>query len=525
MTEKRSSSVLFNKNASPFFPAGFVPLLPYPPSFPYYGPVPQLLSNAGAPPLDVELTNLPDSATQQQLETFLAAELPGWGFSVVHHSPGFAVVQFASPSAAHSAAGSLNLRKWLDSEILATVSNANTALLLSQALSGASSDELVSSSSTLAPFIPAQASGPSNPYYYMPPPYVYPQNLDYGYYGPNAPIPYSPYGFYGSSPINTRTSPRRNSARSISRKNSVNGTYKPPPPFLLNMVKRPESVSGESTPQEGHGEFNADQGLISIEDEDGNPIKVNPRRLFVGNIPFNSTWPALKNFLITKAEEIEPGNSIEILRVEIPMQQPREVGSDISKLNSYQFLTSLSQPLQDTSESPAPEISRSNSVPGLSPTRGLSRGFAIVTTASKHSLEKIIKYFDNVDFEGRTLTVRYDRFPDFNNYVLQQLYPSNKNGHGNKPAFLSNLAFERNSFQQNFYYGHAPMAPFNYQRAPFGARPKSSHEVTMDELAGPLDEIERGIPGESESTQTVPLSDEEKARELVNSFVARDLSA
>lgn len=57
------------------------------------------------------------------------------------------------------------------------------------------------------------------------------------------------------------------------------------------------------------------------------------------------------------------------------------------------------------------------------------------------------------------MTVRFDRFPNFNGYVLQQLNPSLRSGSvgsKNKPGFLTNLAFERNLFQHKYYYGSAP---------------------------------------------------------------------
>lgn len=495
MTEKRHS-VLFNKNASPFYPASFPP-----PS----GPGSNTLQNFnptfsnGAPPLEVELSNLPRNTSPEELEDWLSSQLPGWGFSVFQVLENHALVLFASPSAAKSASSTLNGRKWLGSEIVASVAVRPDG----QRDMGVSGISVHTSGTPLPPSgTPVLPSGnnPPSSFYYMPP-YGYPVNVDYAYYNP---VPFLPY-FYGVSPINTR-SPSRRSSRLVSRQNSVNGSYKPTPPFLLNMVKLPETA--DTTPD------SEDLGLITIEDDEGNIIRANPKRLFVGNIPFNSTWPALKNFLILKAEEIEPGNDIDILRVEIPMQQPRDTGNDISKLNLYQFLTLLSQQLQDKSASPTPELPRANSVPGTGPTRGLSRGFAIVTTANKKSLDKIIEYFDNVDFEGRTLTVRYDRFPDFNNYVLQQLYPSNKNG-GGKPAILSNLAFERNSFQQKFYYGNQ-----NQNQNHSHNQPNFRQNIHMDELSEPLKEIEALL----EIPNHVLPTDEEKARELVNSFSARDLS-
>lgn len=221
----------------------------------------------------------------------------------------------------------------------------------------------------------------------------------------------------------------------------------------------PEAPESEEAEREDDGEFDED-GMTTVEDENGQQIKVNPTRLFVGNIPFSSTWPALKNFLITKAEEFEPGNDIEILKVEIPMQQARG-GGETSNVGPYYYLSTLSQQRQNT---PGGHMAHGPGPPhniDISSSRQLSRGFAIVTTGNKASLEKLIKYFNNVEFENRPMTVRFDRFPNFNKYTLQQLYPSGRKssysgGAKSKPSFITNLAFERNSFQQNYYYGCAP---------------------------------------------------------------------
>lgn len=555
MAQKRPN-VLFNKNASPFVPAlptghfGHPNKVAMRPSELEFEP-PQLQ-------LDVIL-KLPPTAplSLAQFEEFLAVHLPIGGYTVLQYGVDRAVLLFVSPEIASSSAKLLDGLQWLGGEIL-TVPDGAAGNPLVHRDSGAfaasafknsiskSSDTTGSTNSASSEFLTPPGpgdfpSGPpnypgfadplaaeipyvespppgANPYYFMPPPYGFP--VDYGYYG--GPVPYPPYGYYGVSSASARTPSRRSSSRSLSHQSSANGPTKPSPPFLVNMAKRESSIPPRA-PQSAESSPGTDtEDLFSVADDEGNPIKVNPRRLFVGNIPFNSTWPALKNFLITKAEEIEPGNKIDILRVEIPMQQPRDVPKDVSKLNSYQFLTLLSQQLQEKSGPSTPEMARATSIPN-GPTRSLSRGFAIVTTANKLSLEKIIKFFDNAEFEGRTLTVRYDRFPDFNNYVLQQLYPSNRNH--NKPAFLSNLAFERNSFQQKFYYGFAPVVPYK----PLGSRSKRNNEIppynelTMDELAGPLDEIEAG-GYDSQPLQSPEASDEEKARNLVNSIVARDLS-
>lgn len=299
--------------------------------------------------------------------------------------------------------------------------------------------------------------------------------------------------------ISRRSTPRSSSLTS----SSAAGL----PPFILNLVNgsksdskstSPHSISRSQSPERrGTGASaasgdNVNESAITIPSEDGTPVKVNPRRLFVGNIPFTSTWPALKNFLLSRAEEIEPDNDIEILRVEIPMQP----------LNSRQPDFGIVGPNQ-------PHMNNGNGIMGGNTNggiggRGMSRGFAIVTTANQTSSEKLIAFFDDVEFEGRKLTVRFDKFPDFNNYLLQQLYPYSKaplygygQGYGNgqlqpqhsspllhsghqlsKSVVLSNLAFERNLFQRKFYYGggsYLPQQSFQHQYQQLFYPPHQQH--------------------------------------------------
>lgn len=275
-------------------------------------------------------------------------------------------------------------------------------------------------------------------------------------------------------------------ASTLSANNNPSGV----PQFLMNFVNSNDSKQlplSLSTPE-----------FMVVKDEEGNPIKVNPCRLFVGNIPFSSTWANLKNFILAKCKEFEPDNNIEVLRVEIPMHTtPSSANSTISntssrsnsRLNSFQFLT-LDEASHENSLSHEPESPRTESstitdtsqpqlTPQLQPTpqhqgyqKPLSRGFAIVTTGNKESAEKIIKYFDGIEFEGRILTVRFDKFPDYNNYVLQQLYPNQLN----KEKALTNLAFERNSLQQKFYYGNSfPNSFYGNQRPHSHSHSNSNH--------------------------------------------------
>ncbi|KAK6204723.1 uncharacterized protein RJT21DRAFT_111285 [Scheffersomyces amazonensis] len=219
-----------------------------------------------------------------------------------------------------------------------------------------------------------------------------------------------------------------------------------------------ELVESSSSIDSMHSE---DYYILTRNDEDTDFIKVNPKRLFVGNVPYSSTWASLRNFFVTKAKELDPESNIIILRVEIPMQPAQNIGGDD---NPYDIIQS-----------------------GLITK---SRGFAIVTTGNKESSQKLIELFDNMQFEGRSLTVRYDKFPEFNNYLIQQIYnhtpysqniqkttilprqnqipnhqntfPYNAKNYGNisrnnsysgqGPSIISNLAFERNSLQQKYYY-------------------------------------------------------------------------
>lgn len=303
-----------------------------------------------------------------------------------------------------------------------------------------------------------------------------------------APPPPPSRGYLSRRPSNrsTEKSPQlllQHLLPNIHRSSSISSSSSNPagvPPFIMNLVNSnhegtsaSKEVTSSASGEQGSDEpslydqmqqnFNSSRNeAIYITNEDGQTVKVNPKRLFVGNIPFTSTWPALKNFLVTKSEEIEPDNNIEILRVEIPMQPQTTVKNAYGGSDFY----------LDNELKQRPDMIHGGGVGSSGSGRGMSRGFAIVTTGNQESSEKLIKYFDDVDFEGRKLTVRFDKFPDFNNYLLQQLYPYSKNNMNSnipnnslnssglygpngipKSNVLSNLAFERNLFQQKFYYG------------------------------------------------------------------------
>ncbi|KAI5960234.1 hypothetical protein CANMA_004014 [Candida margitis] len=307
---------------------------------------------------------------------------------------------------------------------------------------------------------------------------------------------FSNYGHRHSSNLSTV------STDSVSAKHSV-------PSFIMNMMQGntlPEPTveeeegemndseqDKEQAGEEDHVEASTDEDLIEVPAGEGDSpeqlIKVSPTRLFVGNVPYSSNWASLRKFLIEKANEIDPDNGISILRVEIPISQ--------MTLNEGLFYG------QGTMHQPQ-VLSR-------------SRGFAIVTTKDRASSQKLIELLNDVEFEGRALTIRFDKFPQFNNYTVQQLhrtplysrpipgtfgrqygnselpmhnrappqsgYPqmppvplvpqqaTNFNAQQkfvstpSGPSLLSNLAFERNSLQQKIYYGNPQNPQAGYSAA------------------------------------------------------------
>ncbi|EMG46049.1 hypothetical protein G210_3725 [Candida maltosa Xu316] len=300
------------------------------------------------------------------------------------------------------------------------------------------------------------------------------------------------------SSINSLFDQRRNSSRasktslssygSLSKRNSGNLSIssdtptfvkKPVPPFIMNMVgsreespNRHESISEdpeqESNNSVDENEEDDDEYIYIKAEESEDPeqmIKVNPTRLFVGNVPYRSTWSSLKQFLVDKSNELIPNNNISILRVEIPMQP-------LSRSTSMYFYQQ---------SRPQPVVPK-------------TRGFAIVTTGDLESSEKLIELFNNMEFEGRSLTVRFDKFPDYNNYTMQhinnpqhtqssssfsqqqqqpqyqQSYPLSSSSSSSSsmststrssnrqlsfstdPSLLTSLAFQRNSYQRDLYF-------------------------------------------------------------------------
>lgn len=260
-------------------------------------------------------------------------------------------------------------------------------------------------------------------------------------------------------------------------------SIKPVPSFITNLVAGNKS----------------DVSLITITDDEGAEIQVNPCRLFVGNIPFLSTWPSLKNFLVASVFAAEPHASLDIFRVEIPMQ---------TSSSTDEMLL-----------------------------RGSSRGFAIVTTGNQETSELLIKLTNDTVFEGRSLTVRYDRFPDYNNYVVQNLF---RNKHHRTPNMLGNLGYERNTIHHRLYYG-SHTSPYSMQ-PPSQSQSHSSSQLstqpsTVDSLLDtptppklkPKPSLAANSPKKTTRNHHKPskpraraphddIGEEQRARELVDSF-------
>lgn len=150
---------------------------------------------------------------------------------------------------------------------------------------------------------------------------------------------------------------------------------------------------------------------ITVYDETGNALLVNLRRVFVGNIPFSTTWPELRDFIISTANEKDPDNGIEIEKVKIPLHRDFSTSSSSAFL-PYPYLSTLSSLLHAGEPgSPVPPPPPHYN-PFIVPSRdGKSRGFAIVTTKNAQSLESLIKLLNGVSLDDRVLTVRYDHFP------------------------------------------------------------------------------------------------------------------
>lgn len=138
-------------------------------------------------------------------------------------------------------------------------------------------------------------------------------------------------------------------------------------------------------------------------------VPIDKQRLFVGNIPFATTWYELKTYL---------GSSGPVAHVEI---QTNDVGDSL--------------------------------------------GFALVTFEDEDTARKAIELFDGKMFEGRALKVHYDRVPPRKHYSQHHANHnhnsgSNNNVHGGAPASLSSSpapTVAANGY--NRYKGFKPFVP------------------------------------------------------------------
>lgn len=211
----------------------------------------------------------------------------------------------------------------------------------------------------------------------------------------------------------------------------VAGHY--PPPFrwvepwfysLPVLPKDEEPVSAALTPGTGYQR----PAYIVVRNEDTKEmIKVNPCRVYVGNVPFTLLWQQLRNYLVAELER-EPGFAVQITRVEIPMNTLR--------LRSFGYD-------DDVDSHPMPRL----------------RGFAIVTTANQELAERLIARFDQAEFDGRILTVRFDRFPDICHPVVQQIKPKH---YDYPPVYYPGFPMYFHQVvpsQQHYGWYHIPTVP------------------------------------------------------------------
>lgn len=262
------------------------------------------------------------------------------------------------------------------------------------------------------------------------------------------------------------------------------------PPFLMGLMANNDSSTSDT---------------IIIKNDQGSAIKVNPRKVFIGNVPFTSTWKTLKEFLITKSKEFEPDNNINILDVEIPINP------------NTNYRTSQDHLITNLVNKESGHVTTN------------SRGFAIITTGDKSSSDKLIKYFDGIEFEGRALTVRFDRFPEFNNRVFQQ--------HPNSEKTLTHLALERNSFHLKFYYENQQYMDPSYQNYPnlCGRRRNSfpKFPIVQPNFVPPIHpsvrytmnlNVPRLAKKKLDDEPNDSRNEDDKARDLVNSFKSLGIS-
>lgn len=256
---------------------------------------------------------------------------------------------------------------------------------------------------------------------------------------------------------------------------------------------------------------------------------VDPLRVFFGNIPYSTTWKRLKKFITNTVKEIDPAFQLHIEKVEIPLidassnptlpksasglfgsyvSRPQQTNTSTSATSS---LTTSSAPSSLTASSSSNALSLANGATTTStpltqstiPTSQQfiqiqptphgehvkSRGFGIVTTDSQQTSKKLIDIFNNMEFDKRVLTVRFDRFPEFSNHHnstnfrqhqnFQQLYQQprpehshmghhhhqqlppisvgHRNSIGSKGVFANSadyfdLGYERNKYLQFKFY-------------------------------------------------------------------------
>lgn len=191
-----------------------------------------------------------------------------------------------------------------------------------------------------------------------------PQPLAQGYPPPPPQAGFPPGAYYNFIPVYNPYQPQPQPQQP---------QFHSPPPQITSPFPRPPSQNYTTSLQSPRIQPSRQltlrqlnyQDITEINDDRSSSspgssnMSVDKTRLFIGNLPFDSDWKSLKDFLRRAGD---------IIRVEIPR--------DNNKLGGYS-----------------------------------SKGFGIAIFSNETDAKRAIEFFNGVVFQGRPLTVRYDKFP------------------------------------------------------------------------------------------------------------------
>lgn len=246
-----------------------------------------------------------------------------------------------------------------------------------------------------------------------PPSPLHPSQNRYAYSARFAPFPHLPHGFAG---MRSRHEARAARRKVIGDKIPGSGPSRPD-------IGSSATGSAKHECEMDKGGSSAPAGfskMIVIHDEEtGGPIQVDACRVFVGNVPFRTTWLQLRAFILHEA--LTAPEFISIVKVKIPTHHllyncyGQVIGDQAEAIRLQELLQHIH--FQGGRETD-PYHEMLKYVPLYSTCR--SNGYAIVQTGDARLSKWLIEELNNREFEGRVLTVRYDRYPVGDNYYRQQ---------------------------------------------------------------------------------------------------------